>query len=166
MIVFLTYFTINCVVLQLEKKYINFIMTCSHFSLKKTEVRLQTDTFSDIFFFFFSKNYKEHKEFVFKYCSFWYFYWYFIVFFQKIIKRIKNLFSNIVPSSMAKWEERKRLPTTWPCQIFSSQNCVFYQMEIRRTVLKQPIRIRYLIKQKPGGTLALQVNRITDRRVS
>ena len=99
MIVFLTYFTINCVVLQLEKKYINFIMTCSHFSLKKTEVRLQTDTFSDIFFFFFqkiiksiknlfsnivpsdistdilsffSKNYKEDKEFVFKYCSFLY----------------------------------------------------------------------------------------------
>ena len=165
MIVFLTYFTINCVVLQLEKKYINFIMTCSHFSLKKTEVRLQTDTFS-YFFFFFQKIIKSIKNLFSNIVpsdistdilSF---------FFQKIIKRIKNLFSNIVPSSMAKWEERKRLPTTWPCQIFSSQNCVFYQMEIRRTVLKQPIRIKYLIKQKPGGTLALQVNRITDRRVS
>ena len=27
-------------------------------------------------------------------------------------------------------------------------------MEIRRTVLKQPIRIEYLIKQKPRGALA------------
>ena len=31
-------------------------------------------------------------------------------FFQKIIKSIKNLFSNIIPSSMAKCEERESLP--------------------------------------------------------
>ena len=37
---------------------------------------------------------------------------------------------------------------------FSPQNCVFYQTEIRGTVLKQPIRIEYLIKQKPRGALA------------
>ena len=79
-------------------------MTCSHFSLKKTEVRLQTDTFSDIFFFFFffQKIIKSIKNLFSNIVpsdistdilSF---------FFQKIIKRIKNLFSNIVPSSMAK----------------------------------------------------------------
>ena len=48
---------------------------------------------------------------------------------------------------------------------FSPQNCVFYRMVIQ-TVLKQPMTIEYLIKQKPGGALALQVNRISDRRVS
>ena len=86
-------------------------------------------------------------------------------FFQKIIKSIKNLFSNIVSSSLAKCEESKRksLPTM---SNFFPQNCVFYRIEIRRTVLKQPIRIEYLIKQKPRGALTLQVNRITDRRVS
>ena len=41
---------------------------------------------------------------------------------------------------------------------FFPQNCIFYRIEIRRTVLKQPIRIEYLIKQKPRGALALQIN--------
>ena len=34
------------------------------------------------------------------------------------------------------------------------KNCVFYQTKIHGTVLKQPIRIEYLIKQKPRGALA------------
>ena len=42
--------------------------------------------------------------------------------------------------------------------IFFPQNCVFYRIEIRRTVLKQPIRIEYLIKQKLRGAFALQIN--------
>ena len=79
------------------------------------------------------------------------------------MKSIKNLFSNIVSSSMAKCEEIKSLPTM---SKLLPQNCVFYRIEIRRTVLKQPIRIEQLIKQKPRGALTLQVNRITDRRVS
>ena len=53
---------------------------------------------------------------------------------------------------MAKWEERKSLPTM---SNFLPQNCVFYRIEIRRTVLKEPIRIEYLIKPKP---LSLQIN--------
>ena len=76
------------------------------------------------------------------------------------MKSIKNLFSNIVSSSMAKCEEIKSLPTM---SKLSPQNCVFYRIETRRTVLKQPIRIEYLIKQKPRGALALQVNRIADK---
>ena len=56
---------------------------------------------------------------------------------------------------MAKCEERKRLPTM---SIFFPQNCVFYPIEIRRTELKQPIKIEYLIKQKPRGALVLQIN--------
>ena len=64
---------------------------------------------------------------------------------------------------MVKHEERQSLPTV---PKFLPQNCVFYQMEIRRTVLKQPVRTEYLIKQKPQGALALQVNWIADRRVS
>ena len=35
----------------------------------------------------------------------------------------------------------------------SPQNCVFYRTEIHGTGLKQPLRIEYLIKQKPRGTL-------------
>ena len=62
---------------------------------------------------------------------------------------------------MAKSRERKNLPTM---SIFFPQNCVFYRIKIHRTVLKQPIRIEYLIKQKARGTLALQVKRITDRQ--
>ena len=50
---------------------------------------------------------------------------------------------------MAKCEERKSLLTK-----FSLQNCVFYRTEIHWNVLKQPIRIEYLIKQKPRGALA------------
>ena len=34
------------------------------------------------------------------------------------------------------------------------KNCVFYPTKIHRTVLKQPIRIENLIKQKPQGALA------------
>ena len=49
---------------------------------------------------------------------------------------------------------------------FLQQNCVFYQIEISRTVLKRPVRIEYLIKQKPRGALTLQVNRIADRKKS
>ena len=49
---------------------------------------------------------------------------------------------------MAKCKEKKSLPTV---SKFSPQNCVFYQTEIHETVLKQPIRIEYLIKQKPRG---------------
>ena len=49
---------------------------------------------------------------------------------------------------------------------FSLQNYLFYQIEILGTVLKQPIRIQYLIKEKPRGALALQVNRITEGKVS
>ena len=47
--------------------------------------------------------------------------------------------------------------------IFFPQNCVFYRIEIRRTVLKQPIRIEYLIKQKPRVANALQTNIGSDR---
>ena len=36
-----------------------------------------------------------------------------------------------------------------PCQ-----NCVFYRTEIHGTVLKQPIRVEYLIKQKPQAALS------------
>ena len=49
---------------------------------------------------------------------------------------------------------------------FLPQNCVFYRIEICRTVLKQPIRIEYLIKQKPRGRLTFQVNRIAGRKKS
>ena len=63
---------------------------------------------------------------------------------------------------MAKCEERKNLPTV---PKLSPQNCVFYRTEIRGTVLKQPIIIEYLIKQKPRGALALQVNRIAEKRI-
>ena len=49
---------------------------------------------------------------------------------------------------MAKCEQRKSLPTL---SKFSLQNCVFYRTEIHGTVLKQPIRIEYLIK--PQGVL-------------
>ena len=51
---------------------------------------------------------------------------------------------------MSKCKERKSLPTM---SKFSPQNCVFYQIEIRRTMLKKPIRIEYLIKQKPQARL-------------
>ena len=37
---------------------------------------------------------------------------------------------------------------------FSPQKCVFYRTGIHGTVLKQPIRIEYLIKPKPRGALA------------
>ena len=47
---------------------------------------------------------------------------------------------------------------------FSLQNWVFYRIEIRRTVLEQPIRIEYLIKQKPRRALTLQVKRIADSK--
>ena len=83
---------------------------------------------------FFSKNYKDQKEFVFKYCPFLY----------------------------GKVREKKKF--AYHVKDFFLQNCAFYRMEIRRTVLKQPIRIEYLIKQKPRGALALQVNRIADRQ--
>ena len=107
LIVFLTCVTISCVVLQLELNHINFIMTFSHFSLKK-----------------FNKQKLAYKLIVLLiFCRF----------FQEIIKSIKNLFSNIVPSSMAKCEERKSLPTM---SIFFLQKSVFYRMEIRRTVFK------------------------------
>ena len=76
---------------------------------------------------------------------------------------MKNLFPDIVPSSLTKCEETKSLPTM---SKFSPQNCAFYLIEIRRTVLKQPIRIEYLIKQKPRGALTLLVNRIADRKKS
>ena len=46
---------------------------------------------------------------------------------------------------MAKCEERKTFPTM---SNFFPPNCVFYRIEIRRTVLKQPIRTEYLVKQK------------------
>ena len=78
------------------------------------------------------------------------------------MKSMKNLFSNNVSSSISKCEERKNLPTV---PKLSPQNCVFYRIEIRGTVLKQPIIIEYLIKQKPRGVLALQVNRIAEKRV-
>ena len=107
LIVFLTCVTISCVVLQLELNHTNFIMTFSHFSLKK-----------------YNKQKLAYKLIVLLiFCRF----------FQEIIKSIKNLFSNIVPSSMAKCEERKSLPTM---SIFFLQKSVFYRMEIRRTVFK------------------------------
>ena len=53
---------------------------------------------------------------------------------------------------MAKCEERQSLPTM---SKLSPQNFVFYRMEIYRTVLKQSIRIEYLIKQRPLGARAL-----------
>ena len=64
------------------------------------------------------------------------------------------------------WQSARKSATKvyLPCQKNFPQNCVFYRMEIHRTVLKQPIRIEYLIKQKPRGALALQVNRIADNQ--
>ena len=52
---------------------------------------------------------------------------------------------------MAKCVERKNLPTV---SKFLPQNCVFYRTEIHETVLQQPIRTEYLIKQNPRGALA------------
>ena len=49
---------------------------------------------------------------------------------------------------MAKWES---LPNV--SKFFASKLCV-YQTEIHRTMLRQPIRIEYLIKHKPRGALA------------
>ena len=37
---------------------------------------------------------------------------------------------------------------------FSPENGVFWRTKINGTVLKQPIRIEYLIKLKPRGALA------------
>ena len=34
------------------------------------------------------------------------------------------------------------------------KNCIFYRTKIDRTLLKQPIRIEHLIKQKQRGALA------------
>ena len=56
---------------------------------------------------------------------------------------------------MAKCDVRKRLPNV---SDFLPQKYVFYQTEIHGTVLKQPIRIEYLIKQKPRGALASKQN--------
>ena len=62
---------------------------------------------------------------------------------------------------MEKFEEKKRLPTM---SNFSPQNYVFYGIEIRRTVLKQPVRIECLVKQKPRDALTFQVSRIAYRK--
>ena len=70
------------------------------------------------------------------------------------------MFSNIVSFTMAKCKERKSLPTL---AIFFRKT-VFYRTEMRMTVLKQPIRIEYLIKRKPRGGLALQVKSIAGRQ--
>ena len=51
---------------------------------------------------------------------------------------------------MAKCKERKSLPTV---STFSPENFVFYGKEIHKTVLKQPITIEYLIRQKPRDAL-------------
>ena len=64
---------------------------------------------------------------------------------------------------MAKCEEKQCLPTM---PKFSPQICVFYRMEIGRTVSNQLVRTEYLIKQKPRGALVLQINRIADGRMS
>ena len=61
------------------------------------------------------------------------------------------MFSKVVPFPMAKCEERKSLPTISKSL---AQNCVLYRTEIYETMLKQPIRIEYLIKHEPRGTLA------------
>ena len=37
---------------------------------------------------------------------------------------------------------------------FPPQICLLYRTEIHGTVLRQPIRVEYLIKQKPRGALA------------
>ena len=65
---------------------------------------------------------------------------------MKII--IKNLFLNIVLFFVAKFEERKSLPT---CQSFRPKTMYFTEHNV---LLKQPIRIEYLTKQKPRGLLA------------
>ena len=67
-----------------------------------------------------------------------------VVCFKNVIMNIiNNLLSNIALSPVAKCEKRKCLPK---CQslYFTKQNAL----------LKQPIRIEYLIKQKPQGMLA------------
>ena len=58
---------------------------------------------------------------------------------------------------MANCKERKSLPTMLKVL---KQNCVFYRIKIQGTILKQPVRIEYVIKQKPRDGLALQVNRL------
>ena len=52
---------------------------------------------------------------------------------------------------------------------FHEKNCVFYRKKIHGTVLKQPTRIEYLIKQKPRGALAekqVSTEQLQNRRVA
>ena len=58
---------------------------------------------------------------------------------------------------MEKSARKEKVYLHLPCQIFFRKLCTF-RIEIRRTVLKQPIRIEYLIKQKLRGAFALQIN--------
>ena len=58
---------------------------------------------------------------------------------------------------MAKCKERKGLPIV---SKFLPKNSVVYKTEIHGTVLEQPIRIEYIIKQKPRGALAGKQDRI------
>ena len=112
------------VVLHLGKKVCHFIMNFAHFSLKTRIAQPAFTVSSNIFT---------------------------VVIFQNILKNvIKNLFSNISPYSKATCEERK---FAYHVKTFAA-NCVIYRTQIQGTVLKQPIRIEYLIKQKSRGALA------------
>ena len=65
-----------------------------------------------------------------------------VICFQNIIKNIiKNFFSDIASSSVAKCEERKKSSIV---SKFSPQNCLFYRTEIHGFVLKQPIKIKQI----------------------
>ena len=59
-------------------------------------------------------------------------------------------FQNILKNVNASCEERK---FAYHVKTFAAY-CVIYRTQIQGTVLKQPIRIEYLIKQKSRGALA------------
>ena len=60
----------------------------------------------------------------------------------------------------------RKLDTGWKV---SPQTCVFYRTKIHGTVLKESIRIEYLIKQKSRGGLAekqVPTEQLQNRRVA
>ena len=124
------------------------LLTCVTISWVFLKLKEKVYQFYNDFCLFYPKNKNNKQKLAYK-----------LIFLLSFVFKKKTSVSNIVPSSIAKCEERQSLPTM---SKFSPQNCVFHQMKIRRTVLKQPIRIEYLNKQRPRGSLALQVNRIVD----
>ena len=71
---------------------------------------------------------------------------------------IKNLFSNIALFFVAKCEERKSYST---CQSLHRKTVYFTEQNV---LLKQTIRIEYLIKQEPRRALAGKQERMRRGR--